>query len=70
MLHKLVKFRYQTAFTSQVIQQYVFRISCLGIWWRHDIGISKMLKFDYHKSEKSFQSKIKGIFLCFKSAHF
>ena len=22
-------------FISQVIQQYVFRVSCLGIWWQH-----------------------------------
>ena len=31
MLHKLVKFHYQTVFTSQVIQQNVFRVSYLGI---------------------------------------
>ena len=31
ILHKLAKFNYQTVLTSQVIQQYVFRVSCLGI---------------------------------------
>ena len=31
MLHKLAKFHHQTVFTSQVIQQDVFRVSCLGI---------------------------------------
>ena len=70
ILHKLAKFHYQTAFPSQVIQQYVFRVSCLGIWWRHDIWISKMLKVDYLKNEKSFRSEIKSIFPCFASAFF
>ena len=45
MLHKLAKFHYQTVFTSQVIQQNVFRVSCLGIWWRHDIWISEKLPY-------------------------
>ena len=31
ILHKLAKFHYQTVFTSQVIPEYVFRVSCLGI---------------------------------------
>ena len=31
ILHKLAKFHYQTVFTSQVIQLYVFCVSCLGI---------------------------------------
>ena len=31
MLHKLAKFYHQTMFTSQVIQQNVFRVSRLGI---------------------------------------
>ena len=31
MLQKLAKFHHQTIFTSQVIQQNVFRVSCLGI---------------------------------------
>ena len=69
-LHKLAKFHYQTAFTSQVIQEYVFHVSCLGIWWRHDVWISKMLKIDYLNNEKSFQSEIKSIFPCFESAVF
>ena len=46
ILHKLVKFHYQTMFT------------CWGIWWRHDIWISEKSKFDYIKSEKSFQIEI------------
>ena len=40
----------------------MFHVSCLGIWWRHDIWISKMLKVNYLKNEKSFQSEIKSIF--------
>ena len=39
----------------------MFRVSCLGIWWRHDIWISKMLKVDYLKNEKSFWGE--GFFL-------
>ena len=31
ILHQLAKFHYQAVFISQVIQQYVFRVSCLGI---------------------------------------
>ena len=31
MLHKLAKFHYQTVFSSQVIHQNMFRVSCLGI---------------------------------------
>ena len=57
ILHKLAKSYYQTALTFQVIQWNVFRASCLGIWWRHDIQISEKLKFDYLKNEKSFQDK-------------
>ena len=41
----------------------MFRVSCLGIWWRHDIWISENLKFDYLKNEKSFRSEIKTFFL-------
>ena len=41
----------------------MFRASCLGIWWRHDIWISKMLKSDYLKNAKSFRREIKSIFL-------
>ena len=37
----------------------MFRVSWLGIWWRHGIWISKKLKFDYLKNEKSFRSEIK-----------
>ena len=31
MLHRLALFHQQTMFTSQVIQQNMFRVSCLGI---------------------------------------
>ena len=48
----------------------MFRVSCLDIWWRHDIWISKMLKPDYLKNAKSFRSEIKSIFPCFASALF
>ena len=41
----------------------MFRVSCLGIWGRHDIQISEKLKFYYLKNEKSFQSQKKSIFL-------
>ena len=47
MLHKLAKFHYQTVITSQVILWNLFGVSCLGIWWRHNIWISEKLKFDY-----------------------
>ena len=52
----------------------MFCISCLGIWWHHDIWISKKLKVDYlkykkkfkafekKKETKSFWSEIKNIF--------
>ena len=62
MLHKLVNFHYQIVFASQVIQWNVFLVSCLGIWWRHDIWISEKSTFDYLKNEKSFWSEIKSIF--------
>ena len=40
----------------------MFCVLCLGIWWRHDIWISKMLEVDYLKNKKSFRSEIKSIF--------
>ena len=57
-------------FTSQVIQQNMFRVSCLGIWWRHKIWKPEKLKSDYLKNEKSFQIEIRNIFPFFKSAVF
>ena len=45
---------------SQVIQQSVFRVSCLGIWWRHEIWISENLKFDHFKNKMRFQSETKN----------
>ena len=41
-------------FTFQVIQKNVFLVLCLGIWWCHETKISKILKFDFPKNEKSF----------------
>ena len=70
MSHKLAKFHFQAVFASQVIQWNLFRVSCLGIWWRHDTWISENLKFDYLKNEKSFQSEIKNISPCFTSPLF
>ena len=35
----------------------------LGIWWRHDIWIPKMLKFDYLKNEKRFWREMKAFLL-------
>ena len=46
-----------------MIQWKVFRVSCLAIWWRHDIWIPEKLKFDYLKNKRSFRSEIKNIFL-------
>ena len=34
----------------------------LGIWWRHEIWISKILNFNSLENEKSFRSEIKNIF--------
>ena len=44
-------------FNSQFIQQNVFFISCLGIWWCHKCWISKILKFDFLENGKSFWNK-------------
>ena len=41
----------------------MFRVSCLGIWSRHDIWIYEKLKFDYPKNEMSFWSEIKNVLL-------
>ena len=70
MLHKLAKFHYQTEFTFQVIQQNLFLVLYLAIWWRHEIWRSKVLKFDFLENEKSFRSEIKNIFRCITSIHF
>ena len=43
-------------------------VSCLGIWWRHDICIAEKIKFHYLKNEKSFRSEVKNIFPCFTGA--
>ena len=48
----------------------MFRVSCLGIWWRHDIWISEKLKLHYFKNENSFWREMKNIFPCFTSALF
>ena len=49
-------------FTSQVIQQNTFLIIRVGIWWRHETWIFKILKSDFLENEKSFWSEIKNIF--------
>ena len=41
----------------------MFRVSCLGICWRHKIWKPEKLTSDYLKNEKNFQSEIKNIFL-------
>ena len=48
----------------------MFAVSCLGIWWRHNIWMSEKLKFDYLKCEKSFLSEIKIFFLVSKMPSF
>ena len=35
----------------------MFGISCLDIWWRHNIWISKKLKFPYLRNERSFSNE-------------
>ena len=57
ILHKLAKFYYQTVFTFQVIQENVFHVSCLGIWWRHDIWISKKLNLIISRTRRAFRTK-------------
>ena len=52
VLHTLGKFHYQTGFTSQVVHQYMFRVSCLVIWWRNDIWVSENLKFELSQEPK------------------
>ena len=47
----------------------VFCVSCLGIWWRHDVLISEKLKFDYSKTKKKLWNEAKNIFASFASAH-
>ena len=64
--HKLATFYYQTVFTTRVIQQNIFHILCLGIWWLHEIQGYKFIKLEYHK----ITLWKKNIFLCFKSALF
>ena len=49
-------------FNSQIIQENAFLVLCLGIWWRHEIWISGILKFDFLENKKSFWSEIKNIF--------
>ena len=68
MLHKLAKFHHlgHVYFPSYSVKC----VSCLGIWWRHDIWISEKLKSDYLKNEKSFWSEIKNIFSYLRSALF
>ena len=65
MLHKLAKFYHLTIFTSEVIQQNVLRVSCLGICWRYKIWISEKLKSNYLKNKKSFWSETKKLFFWF-----
>ena len=48
----------------------MFCVSCSGIWWCYEVWISEMLKSDYLKNEKSFQSEIKNIFLVSKVLSF
>ena len=48
----------------------MFYVSCLGIWWCHDIWISEKLKSAYLKNEKSFQSELKLFFLVSKVLSF
>ena len=36
----------------------MFRVSCLGIWWHHDIWISEKWKFDYLKKWRVLVSQV------------
>ena len=40
---------------------------CLGIWWRRQIFISKILKFYFLENEKNFWSEVQHIFPSFAS---
>ena len=42
----------------------------LGIWWRDEIWIFKILNLDFLEKEKSFLSEIKDIFFSFTSVLF
>ena len=46
----------------------VKKVSCLGIWWRHNIWIPE--KFDYLKNEKSYWNELKINFPCSANALF
>ena len=48
----------------------MFRVSCLGIWWRHDIWISENLKLDYLENKKNFWSEKKKHFSLFHKSPF
>ena len=61
--HKLTKFHEQAVFTSQEIQKNVFLVLCLGIWWRHETKISKILKNIFSRTKRAFEAKQKAFFL-------
>ena len=56
MLHKVAML------TSKVIQLNVFGVSCLVIWWCHEIWISDKEKYDYLENQKGFWSETKKTF--------
>ena len=45
--------------TSQVTYSFL----CLGIWWRHEIWRSEILKFDFLRNKRAFEVKWKIFFL-------
>ena len=47
-----------------------YSVKCLGIRWRHETWISKILKFGFLENKKSFWSEIKNIFPSFTSTLF
>ena len=39
----------------------LFLVLYLGIWWRHETWVSKILKFDFLENRKSFWSETKNL---------
>ena len=50
----------------------MFCVSCLGIWWRHNIWISRKVKLIISRTKRAFLEKelFKKAFFCFPSTLF
>ena len=71
ILHKLAKFHYQDCLLPSVncLPCFMFRygVSCLGIWWCHNIWISEKLSWIISRMKITFKVKWTFIFLRFAS---